>query len=216
MAKIEVEEDDYNKLKKSVEKLEANNQKQKDELTAARKAKETAEADAKKAAEEAEAAAKAKAEENGDIDKIKEAHAKEIAKLTERVETSESKLSATLTDSAVTNAIAEAGIKENLRPAAAALIKTQNEIKLDDDGNVTIGGKSIVDHVKEWTQGDEGSGFVPSGNSGGGSSNVPGNSNPNGDGGSSSDVKPNFGGSAKEIAAAVKAKFGDQLKEAAN
>lgn len=213
MPDITVDEDEYNALKKSVEKLEANSKKKDDELKNARKAKEDAEAAAKKAAEDAEAAIKKAEEDDGDIEKIKERHAKEIEKLTKRADEADAKLGSTLTDSAVTAAIAEAGIKENLRPAAAALIKSQNELKLGSDGIVTIDGKNIGDHLKEWTQTDEGSGFVASGNSGGGSNNAPGDT-PNNPGGKQSDVKPNFGGGASEIAAAIKDKFGAQLEEA--
>ena len=215
MPKIEVEESDWNKLQDSVKKLEANNEKQKGQLENARKERDDAKAAVTEAEKKAEEAI-ANAAGNGDeVEALKKQHAKQLEKLTERADTAENKLNSTLTDSAVRSAIAEAGVKENLRPAAEALIKTQNsgKIKLGSDGIVTIDGANVSDHIKDWVQTDEGAGFVPSGNGGGGSNNQPGNDTPNNAGGGN-DAKANFGGSTAEVAAAIQGKFGDQLEKA--
>lgn len=216
MPMIEVDEKEYETLKKSVDKLETNNKKLTSQLDSAREERDQAKTAAEEAEKKAEDAVANAAGNGEEVEALKKQHAKQIEKLEARATTAETRLNDTVTDSAVKAAIAEAGVKENLRPAAEALIKTQNagKIKLGSDNIVTIDGANVVDHIKDWIQTDEGAGFVPSGNGGGGSNNQPGpNNNPNNSGGGK-DAKANFGGSTAEVAAAIEDKFGAQLEKA--
>ncbi len=68
----------------------------------------------------------------------------------------------------IDSAFNTANINPSLREGALALIKTQNDIVMDEsDGEYKIGGKPIKDFVKDWTETSGGSAYVAI-NTGGG------------------------------------------------
>lgn len=94
--------------------------------------------------------------------------------------------------------------------AAAALIRSTSKIEITVDGDnraASIGGKALGDFVKEWAGTDDGKNFVTAkGNGGGG---APGGQQ------QPTPAAGNMGGTRAERVAALQAKFGDRLADAA-
>lgn len=146
-------------LRAELEKLRAKNR----ELIAEKqKAKQKAQ-EAQDAADDAAATA---AERTGDIDALKAAHAKELAKLQARLDTSDADLRTIRVDNEITKALTEGNVRSEMSEALTALLKSKVEYA---GGVATIEGKPIGEFAGDYLGSATGAHFRRAAdNSGGG------------------------------------------------
>lgn len=200
-------------------KMADNNKKLTDEVKAEREKKREAEAKAEAAAKEKSELADKELEAEKDAEKVREAMQKKVdaaekkaAAAEAKVDTANGRYTKLASEQSINEALEAAGVKPELKTAARALLTTQNEVKIGDDGSVSIGDKAVKDFVSAWAETEEGGGFVVPGNKGGGSKNTPGGTP--GGGTPGKETKPDLGGDHASRVAAIQEKFGDKLAEA--
>lgn len=148
-----------NDLRIEVEKLRAKNR---ELLTEKQKAKQKAQ-EAQDAADEAAALA---AENGGNIEALKAAQAKELKKVQEKLDASESDLRTIRVDHELARAVSEGNVRPEMVRAVTAMLKSEVTY---ENGVATIDGKPIAEHVSAYLAGKDGAHFVRAAdNSGGG------------------------------------------------
>jgi hypothetical protein len=162
--------------------LKAKNAELLDEVKGARAklseaATRAAELDAAKAKVEEEAALK-----SGDVEAVKkqlaQKHERELKAYQDKLAEKESALARLVVDDGLTSALVAAGVAKPYLDGAKALLRAQHGAEIQDvDGKPTafFSGKSVVDFVQEWAQGDAGRAYVAApAHSGGGSGGASG------------------------------------------
>lgn len=169
-----------------------------DELDAAKAAKDEAEAEA--------------AKKSGNVDAITKSleakYEKRVSELEGKLSGKETQLHKLVVDNGISEALTKAGVAPQYMEAAKALIKTNNKAEVSEvDGHpvALVNGKTITDFVTEWSQGDNGKHFVAAPNNSGGGSN--------GGGKVTIQTKGDLGGDKQSRIAAIAQKYPDLNKQ---
>lgn len=123
------------------------------------------------AKERAEKAEQARAEEAGDIGALKEQlarrHKEELAAVRHALDVEKKQVLKLALDRALSDALDDAGIAPDLKDAAAALIRTSQEVAIDD-GQAQIAGRDVKSFISDWASGDGRAFILPPNHRGGG------------------------------------------------
>ena len=104
----------------------------------------------------------------GDFAKLEEKYKKQITELTTEVDKWKKKFESKVMDDGLASEMDTVGVNPKLKKAALKLLREDTDIEMDDDGKVTIDGKSVSSFMKSWAKSEDGKAFIINKNSGGG------------------------------------------------